>query len=85
MLRSPVFRFSAAGPGARRGKPAAPPGDEKDGRENSLPSFLLNEAAPDRGVIPEGVYRPCPGFSSGRAQSLAGILPTVRRPLKPAF
>ena len=23
---------------------AAPPGDEKDGRENSLPSFLLNEA-----------------------------------------
>jgi len=22
----------------------APPGDEKDGRENSLPSFLLNEA-----------------------------------------
>ena len=53
----PGFRFSAAGPGARRGKAGCTARETKRRQGKLLPSFT-NESVPDRGVIPVGVYRP---------------------------
>jgi len=50
MLRSPVFRFSAAGPGARRGKPGCTARRRKR-RQGKLPAvFFIEWSVPDRGV-----------------------------------
>jgi len=50
MLRSPVFRFSAAGPGARRGKPGCTARRRKR-RQGVFPAvFFIEWSVPDRGV-----------------------------------